>query len=376
MNKHILIISLYSHNLGNPQPIYLAKQLSLNGNQVTFVAPFSEQMSTSLRASNINAITSPEWTFPIRKSWLPLLISRIILKRINKIDLAIGIDQVASQASWILYKSGCIPRYGCYLLELWSRTILYKKNSFQSNLNAKVWREASFFVHANDLRKEYFMKQTGLVSLKHFVIQNAPLLDWPTRYTDPVLQETLRLSYIGTVNRPNGLHYIIPAIADCNEPVHLDITGSLVEPYTSELRDEIYRMNLNQNIRISEAIPREMLQVNIGNADVSIAFYPWKSINPDINFALCAPNKVFESLAVGRPVLASDNPSMMFLSNERCGWNVDVENQNSLLGCLKEICINREEVITRARNARRLFEENLNFESQSKDFIDFINEFH
>ena len=82
--------------------------------------------------------------------------------------------------------------------------------------------------------------------------------------------------------------------------------------------------NVNMDLN---GVPYEVITQNMLKADLTIALY-----DPSIpNNKYASPNKLFESMASGIPIIVNDNtPMANIVKEENCGLIVPFENSNAL----------------------------------------------
>lgn len=127
-------------------------------------------------------------------------------------------------------------------------------------------------------------------------------------------EEDLLFLYQGLLGHGRGLEELFDAFADVGGQRHLIVMGyGLLEAKARRAAQD------HVNIHFHPAVPpTELLRHTLG-ADVGLAY-----IQPiSTSYRYCLPNKLFEYLACGIPVLVSDLPDMGALVDEfGCGWRV------------------------------------------------------
>ncbi|MGO9387058.1 MAG: glycosyltransferase family 4 protein [Methanobacterium sp.] len=129
----------------------------------------------------------------------------------------------------------------------------------------------------------------------------------------------------GKINEERGTDLIISAIKDMSD-VQLIVKGFCSEvKYKNRLLaliDDMKNVNMDLN-----GVPYEVITQNMLKADLTIALY-----DPSIpNNKYASPNKLFESMASGIPIIVNDNtPMANIVKEENCGLIVPFENSNAL----------------------------------------------
>jgi glycosyltransferase involved in cell wall biosynthesis len=153
--------------------------------------------------------------------------------------------------------------------------------------------------------------------------------------------------YQGGFSRERGIEQLIDAIASVPDAL-LVLMG--YGPLQAELEARAADPSSGGRIRILPAIPPTELLDWVASADV-IAM----PIQPStLNHRLTTPNKLFEAMAAGVPVVASDLPGMADIVRETgCGILVDPTDPSAIAAAIREI-LEAPEDERRAWRARAL----------------------
>ena len=152
--------------------------------------------------------------------------------------------------------------------------------------------------------------------------------------------------YQGGFSRDRGIEQLIEAIASVPD-------GVLVLMGYGSLQSELERRAADPatggRVRILPAVPPDQLLAWVACADV-VAM----PIQPStLNHRLTTPNKLFEAMATGVPVVASDLPGMAGIVRESgAGLLVDPTDPAAIAGALRELLASEED--RRAVGARAL----------------------
>lgn len=181
---------------------------------------------------------------------------------------------------------------------------------------------------------EVLMEDYGITREKFILLRNLPKrvktvekIDLRKLYDFPV--NSLILLYQGVILKGRGLHKLIsllPAIDDLCLVILGD--GDLrpgLEEYVSEL-------HLTHRIKFAGTISQNELLSYTASADIGCVLI--ENISRSYYYAL--PNKLFEYIAVGVPVLASNLPQMVQIIDEYgVGKYVDPEKQDDIVNTIK-----------------------------------------
>ncbi len=167
--------------------------------------------------------------------------------------------------------------------------------------------------------------------------------------------------YHGGLSRDRGIEQLIEALPLLPPSAHLVLMGyGVLEP---RLRAAASRPELANRLHVLPAVPPTELLDWVASADVAAM-----PIQPStLNHRLTTPNKLFEAMAAGVPVVASDLPGMApTVRDTGCGLVVDPTDPAAIGGAIAEILAAPEQ--RRAAMGRRGLEAHLttyNWESQA-----------
>jgi glycosyltransferase involved in cell wall biosynthesis len=117
--------------------------------------------------------------------------------------------------------------------------------------------------------------------------------------------------YVGALTSGRGLEISIRALAHLSD-VRLRLVGAGHAPYRTELADLARTEGVADRVEFAGAVPPEKLLAEISGASVGLAL-----IQPVcLSYRMSLPNKLFEYVAAGLPVLGSDLPAIGGLVSE------------------------------------------------------------
>lgn len=102
-----------------------------------------------------------------------------------------------------------------------------------------------------------------------------------------------------------GCEVLIDAVATLPD-VHLVFLGDGTPAHVADLQDRVRRCGVGDRVHFAPAVPLAELLANTAQADVGVTLLQ----DTCENHRLALPNKLFEYLAAGVPVVASDLPEM------------------------------------------------------------------
>lgn len=114
------------------------------------------------------------------------------------------------------------------------------------------------------------------------------------------------ISYCGGFIRGRGLEELIAALAILPSEVHLTLLGFGEDSYVSELRVRARDLGVASRLHVLPAVPSNEVSRTLADADVGFVY-----LRPDVLCHLYAlPNKLFESIHGGLPIVAADLPDI------------------------------------------------------------------
>ena len=167
------------------------------------------------------------------------------------------------------------------------------------------------------------------------------------------LEDRFVALYAGAMGRANGLDQLVDAAAALrrwgDSRVTLVALGDGGE--RPRLEERAGELGLD-NLIFLPAVPKEELAGIIGAADVTLTiFAPYPILETN------SPNKFFDSLAAGKPVVVNLGGWLRGLAEEHeAGVWVPAGNAEALAGALSALAANPERVEQMGRNARALAE--------------------
>jgi glycosyltransferase involved in cell wall biosynthesis len=202
--------------------------------------------------------------------------------------------------------------------------------------------------------------ERGIPAEKLVLIPNAADLDV---FRPEVVDETFRSKhglegrfvalYAGAMGKANGLDQLVDA-ADAlrrwgDNRITIVALGDGGE--RPRLEERARELGLD-NVLLLPAVPKEELAGIVGAADVTLTiFAPYPVLETN------SPNKFFDSLAAGKPVVVNLDGWLRRLVEEHdAGVWVPAGNAEGLAGALSSLAANPEKVETMGRNARALAE--------------------
>ncbi len=199
------------------------------------------------------------------------------------------------------------------------------------------------------------------------VLYNAPPFQHVTssgylRAQTDVPAETVVLLHQGQIQKDRGCFLLAEALGRVHGAVLVFLGGG---PLKEALQRRVETAGLSNRIRFLDPVPPDALLPVTASADAGITLLEDTCLNH--RFAL--PNKLFEYLMAGLPVLASDLPEMRaVVEGFDVGAVVDPSDGDALVKRLQEMVDDKEARARWAANAPRVFE-TFSWEKASQRFV-------
>jgi glycosyltransferase involved in cell wall biosynthesis len=139
------------------------------------------------------------------------------------------------------------------------------------------------------------------------------------------------LIYNGGIKPPRGVQYAIEALEGLPE-VHLALLTNSTGEFMNELLTKAKKLQVEHRIHMHKFVPNYDVTSFIRDADIGI-----NPVTIYENSDLALPNKLFEYMHAGLPVVSSDTTAMRaFISENACGNTFPAENIAELVNVIRK----------------------------------------
>lgn len=171
--------------------------------------------------------------------------------------------------------------------------------------------------------------------------------------------------YVGGIERLRGACELVDAMAYTDAELHL--AGAVWPP---DLRDELERSPGWSRVRYAGRVGREGVVAMLARAKVGVI-----PLHPIANYMAAYPVKLFEYLAAGLPVIATENPLWRaLLEAHDCGVCVPHGSPEKLGAAMTELLDDDARACEMGRRARRAAEESYSWETQAAALVALYDE--
>ncbi len=177
------------------------------------------------------------------------------------------------------------------------------------------------------------------------------------------LNDEFAVIYFGAMGMANGLDYLLDAAKILKQRGNRRVKFLMVGTGggRNHLEERIRREELD-NVRLSNPVPRTELPELVSACDVCLTI-----IRPSTSNPTWSPNKLFDSLAAGRPVVANvEGWIAELIERNECGRVTNPHAPQSLANALEDLADDPTLCQLLGRNARRLAENNFSREKLAK----------
>ena len=176
-----------------------------------------------------------------------------------------------------------------------------------------------------DLENEYAHMADALVTVspglkalteKRFsapvtIVLNAPDLisattTKPLREIVNISPEQILMVYVGGIAPHRGAELILETMKGLRESIHLVFVSASMSGYIATLKDRSIELGIDKRVHFAPFVEPEAVVSYISSADLSLI-----PLSREIeNYEVALPNKLFQSIHAGVPVVVSNNPDM------------------------------------------------------------------
>lgn len=202
------------------------------------------------------------------------------------------------------------------------------------------------------------------------VIMNAP--SQKIELADKNLRNELEISndhkiaiYCGSITFNRGLEKLIESLP-LSENIHLIYMGYGKPSYLNRLKKIAKIHKVEDRFSFFGPVPSNEVTSYTASADIGIA--PIQ--NACLSYYYCAPNKIFEYLIGGIPVIASNFPELSdIVTKNKIGLTFDPESTESIANAIKGI-FSEEIEFNKMKENTKIAAQKYNWENESKKLLD------
>lgn len=173
--------------------------------------------------------------------------------------------------------------------------------------------------------------------------------------------------YVGSISAIRGIRQLVQACALLRTPARLSLAGSFADP---ALEREVAQLPGWSRIRALGHLDREgVSQVMAG------AFAGLVTLLPTASYRDALPVKLFEYMAAGIPVIASDFPRWRaIVEASGCGLCVDPQDPAAVAAAIDRLAQDPQLARSMGANGRRAIEQTYNWRNEAQKLLRFYDD--
>lgn len=172
------------------------------------------------------------------------------------------------------------------------------------------------------------------------------------------------ICYVGVISKERGVFELIDTLNMIDGDVKLNLAGGFIDENTRlQVKQKIDNLKVNYLGYLDRKGVRKILNRSLAGV---------VALHPTTNYIEALPVKLFEYMAAGIPVVASDFPIIKkIIDDHKCGLLVDPLSPQSIAAALNFLIANPEKSTVMGRNGRQAVEKYYNWNSEYIKLHDF-----
>jgi glycosyltransferase involved in cell wall biosynthesis len=211
------------------------------------------------------------------------------------------------------------------------------KRVIWNHLQNKGLKASDVIFHAESNRLRYFQKHYPVATgIPQVLVENFPFYTEVPEERQPPADE-VRVVYLGGFGDGRFTEEIIEAFSGMDPKMRLDIVGFGRPAYVEALKSGLRERKVD-HVRILPGIPHSSIPAFLKDYHIGVALYR----NTNLNNYYCAPNKVYDYLMNGMPVITNDYPGLLeVIEANKAGACIPEVNAGELRKAIERIVAER-----------------------------------
>lgn len=195
-------------------------------------------------------------------------------------------------------------------------------------------------------------------------INNYPLLGELTTGTQSWSQKIDQVAYVGGLDRVRGIREMVQAMALTRTDVQFALAGSFSQPdFEAQVHAEAGWNKVDYRGWLDREGVKAILSESVGGL---------VTLHPIVNYLDALPVKMFEYMAAGIPVIASNFPLWkQIIEENQCGLCVDPLNPQAIANAIDYLIAHPEEAEQMGRNGQKAVVDRYNWGIEEQKLLNF-----
>jgi glycosyltransferase involved in cell wall biosynthesis len=209
------------------------------------------------------------------------------------------------------------------------------------------------------------ISKSGIDPTKIYVLENTPYINSVKQLIFEKDEKFLTLAYVGGVSFHRGLQYVINGMSMLQPdiPVRLWIAGN--GRYVDILKDQVKKLKLENSVKFFGVLNKTEIDDMLKKSDFGLIPHI-RSEQSDNS----SPNKLFEYMAAGLPVLASDCLSIKrIIDNTQAGVTYVFDSSSDFTNVVRSLYSDHEKSLLFSENGKKAVLERYNWEKSSVSLV-------
>jgi glycosyltransferase involved in cell wall biosynthesis len=251
----------------------------------------------------------------------------------------------------------------------------FKPVFFWTKIETYIINRISLTLITDHDRLDYMVKKAGVNKEKIKPIFNLPYMGELTHASSKLILQNptkKKILYTGIIMPGRYIDEIIKSIVFWEKDANFYIIGDGGEAYIDELKNLAKNLNVSDRVIFIPPVKWNELVDYIDESDLAFAFYK----NNCLNNLYCSPNKLYEALASGTPVVGTANPIIKEVLDELdFGICLDFDNINSSsIGNAVNLIIEKGYKKEKKLSIKKIVRNKFSWESQENLFNNYIKD--
>lgn len=239
-------------------------------------------------------------------------------------------------------------------IPLFTRKVISKLTSLIEYIAAKYFFEVI-------TSTPFILKRFKKANIKAICVNNFPLdSDIPREVS--ANRDVNQVCYIGGITKQRGLEEIVISLAYVGDNVQLNLAGNFMEVGFEE---KLHKLDSWGKVKAYGYVGREKIREILSKSSAGLV-----TLHPTSTYIDSLPVKLFEYMAAGLPVIASDFPLWReILDKHQCGILVNPESPVEIAGAIKRLINDEDQAIRMGANGRQAILNEYNWANEEKKLI-------